>query len=82
MPKTRNARRSAASDAYLSGTARKPHINKYDVRRSLGESCTSGSQSVCSQCAPVLSRSNNQSELTLKCHAIIFHTGILQHLRR
>lgn len=75
MPKTRKERRIAASDAYLSGRARRAHINKSDVRRSLNESCTSESQSdpVCSQCAPVLSRYELIiNDLTcIKCHIII-----------
>lgn len=82
MPKTRKERRRAASDAYLSGRARKAHINKSDVRRSLEESSVSGSQSVCSQCAPVLSRYNKVNLFVLKCHKIIFHSDILQYLRR
>jgi len=38
MPKTRKARRDTSKVVYLSGKARKPHINKPEVRRSLEES--------------------------------------------
>ena len=72
MPRTRKERRSAASDAYLSGRARTAHVNKSDVRRSLDESCTSGNQSVCSQCAPVLSRYNKVNLPLLKCTQLYF----------
>ena len=57
MPKTRRDRRNARKEVYLDGRACNPHSHSRVLRRSLEEASSSSvGTSVCSQCAPVLSR--------------------------